>query len=240
MPIDVTGAANSILPLNRQDPRSVDAPQTGTVPPNGNNTPVRPDVEVNTALGQREAASRALVDEASSLGAQAQDNRELIGRLQTERDRVASGEDQNLSDTQRQTLEEERGRLTEDTFAALRRIRENVLEDPFGTGNFDAGALPEDGFFVRSPTETLDNLDSAVSALERQTELIDNQVDELQEAFNSEQDSRLSEGNTPIVDDQEAFQAAAELEQQIRDEAPFDINGLSEQDRSIVLGALQT
>ncbi|GGX67647.1 hypothetical protein [Saccharospirillum salsuginis] len=239
MPIDVTGAANSILPFNRQDPRPVDAPQTRTVPPNAE-TPAQPDVEVNTALGRREAANRALVDEASNLGAQAQDNRELIGRLQTERDRVAGGEDQGLSDTERQTLEEERGRLTEDTFAALRRIRENALEDPFGTGNFDAGALPDDGFFVRDPSQTLDNLDSAVSALERQTELIDNQVGELQEAFNSDRDNRLSDGNTPIVDDEEAFQAAAELEQQIREEAPFDINGLSQQDRSIVLGALQT
>lgn len=239
MAIDVTGAANSILPANRQDPRPVDAPQTRPVPP-PTQTPAQPDVAVDTALGQREAANRALVDEASDVGSRLQDNRDLINRLQTERERVATGDDQGLSDTQRQALEESRGQLSEDAFAALQRIRENALEDPFGTGNFDAGTLAEDGFFVRNPAQTLDNLDGAISALERQSELLGNRANELQDTFNAQQDSRLSEGNTPIVDNQEAVQAAADLQQQIRDEAPLDVNGLSQQDRSVVLGALQT
>lgn len=239
MPIDVTGAANSLLPLNRQEPRPLDTSGTPTVPPRIE-APEIPDVQVDTALGRREAANRALVDEASDLGVQVQDNRELLERLRTERERVANGDDLNLSDEERQPTLEDRRQLSEDTFAALRRIRENALEDPFGNGIYDAGTLAEDGFFIRDPSETLDNLDSAISALERQTELLDDRIGELQETFNSDRDTRLSEGNSPIIDNEEAVREAAQLELRIREEAPFDINGLSEQDRSIVLGALQT
>lgn len=240
MAIDVTGATNSILPLNRQEPRATETQSSPPAPARQDAPAVQPDVEVDTALGRREAANRALVNEASDVGVQLQENRELTERLRTERDRVATGEDNNLPEDARQTLQAERDQLSEDTFEALRRIRENALEAPFGNGNFDAGALPEEGFFVRNPAETLDNLDSAISALERQTELLGNQADELQETFNAGQDERLSEGNTPIENDREAVRVAAQLEQQIREETPFDVNGLSAQDRSVVLGALQT
>lgn len=242
MAIEVTGLSSSLTPINRPEPRAPeveDGPSPVVATEAINNRAPRQDVEIEMALRQRASGESALVEESSALANTQQERGELLDRLNTERERVAGGLDQNLSADEQQALDAERGQLTEDTLTALERIRANALASPFGNGMEDAGPLPENGFFVRDRSQTLDNLDTAISALERLAEQESGRINDLQASFNTSRSEQLSPGSQPVVDADEATYLAAEVSRQIRDEAPVDVNGLSTADRSTVLSVLQ-
>lgn len=244
MPIEPTGSFNTLNPLNRQD--TLGAPQTRasetalpqTVSPN--QAPAAADVRVDTSLDQRQAALRSQVQEANDLGVAQQDRGEVLEQLRGERDRLAQLGDDGATETDTENaLPADQSLISEDTFAALDRIRALALEDPFGTGSADAGPLADNGFFIRSRQDAVDTLDQAISALERQTDLDTGRLEELRAEFNNNQDAGLSEGNPPFGEGEDAGLAAAELAQSIREETPTDLFGLGEQDRETVLSALQ-
>lgn len=239
MAIDSIGLTGQLNPINRQETRTPDAPTVARQEPSNAERQAPPDVQVDTALGRREAASRALVQESSDLGVSQQEREALLDRLRTTRDALASGESGTSLDD-RQIASPEFRQLAEDSLEELQRIRENALADPFGQGIEDAGGLEVDGFFVRDLGQTLDNMNSVISALERQSALEGSRIDDLQATFDADQAGQLSPGNAPIGDSEEAAQVAAQLSEQIREETPLDINGLSTDQRSTVLNALQT
>lgn len=242
MAIEVTGLSSSLTPINRPEPKAPeveDGPSPVVSTEATNNRAPRQDVEIEMALRQRASGERALVEESSALANAQQERGELLGRLNTERDRVAEGLDQDLPTKERQALDAERGQLTEDTLTALERIRANALASPFGNGVEDAGPLPDNGFFVRDRNQTLDNLDTAISALERLAEQESGRITDLQASFSAWRSEQLSLGNQPVADADEATDLAAQVSRQIRDEAPVDVNGLSVADRSTVLSVLQ-
>lgn len=250
MPIEPTGSLNALNPLNRQDnlnaPASRNAEQATPPAPTPNQNAVEPDVQVDTNLDSRRAALRGQVQEANELVVAQQDRGELLSQLRTERERLAPVADDNAADTSDdndnaltdQAIDRS-SLLSEDSFAALERIRALALEDPFGVGSSDAGPLADNGFFVRSRTQAVDSLDQAISALERQTDLDTGRLQALQEEFNSNQSATLSEGNSPFSDADSAGSAAAQLALDIRQQAPTDLFGLAEEDRDTVLNALQ-
>ncbi|WP_108126686.1 hypothetical protein [Saccharospirillum mangrovi] len=250
MPIEPTGSLNALNPLNRQDslnaPATRNAEQATPAAPTPNQSAVEPDVQVDTSLDSRRAALRAQVQEANDLAVAQQDRGEVLEQLRGERERFG----QSASETPDEAVDEnaaqqpsqstENRQLSEDTFAALERIRALALEDPFGVGSADAGPLADNGFFVRSRTQTVDTLDRAISALERQSDRDTGRLAALQEAFNSNQSATLSEGNTPLPDSDSASSTAAQLASDIRQQRPTELFGLNEEDRDTVLSALQS
>ena len=240
MPIEPTGSLNPLNPLNRQD--SLNAPQTRAneqatqAPQSPNQNAVQADVEVDTSIDSRRAAIRAQVQEANELAVSQQDRGEVLDQLRGERERLAQNTDQADS---RSDQQENPRLVSEDSFAALERIRSLAVVDPLGTGSADAGPLADNGFFVRSRQEAVDTLDQAISALERQTDLDTGRLEELRETFNTNQDATLSEGNTAFTDGEEAGSAAAQIALDIREQTPTDLFGLGEDDRETVLSALQ-
>ncbi|MFG1497000.1 hypothetical protein ABMA57_10220 [Saccharospirillum sp. HFRX-1] len=240
MPIEPTGSLNNLNPLNRQDslnaPQTRAAEQTTPAPQSPNQNAVQADVQVDTSIDSRRAAIRSQVQEANELAVSQQDRGEVLEQLRGERERLAQGSD----DANDSTEQPESQRLvSEDTFAALERIRSLAVEDPFGTGSADAGPLADNGFFVRSRQDAVDTLDQAISALERQSDLDTGRLEELRETFNTNQDATLSEGNRAFSDGEEAGSAAAQLALDIREQTPTDLFGLGEEDRETVLSALQ-
>lgn len=241
MPIEPTGSLTGLNPLVRQD--TLDAPQTRSTeraapqPASPNQTAAEADVQVDTTLDSRRAASRAQVEQANELAVAQQDRGEVLEQLRGERERLTQNSDQNREANNAQP--ERTDLLSEDTFAALDRIRALALEDPFGTGAADAGPLADNGFFVRSRQQAVDTLDQAISALERQSELDTGRLEELRENFNQRQDASLSDGNTPFSNGEEAGSAAAQLALDIRQQTPTDLFGLGDEDRQTVLSALQ-
>lgn len=235
MAIDATGGINALTPLNRQDtPASQNQPAGAqTAPASGDSERAqRPaDVQVDTRIGQRQADNRARIQQASDLAVAQQDRGEVLERLRAEREQ--------LSDEAGTRGEGDRARLSEAVVEDLQRIRALALEDPFGNGPQDSGPLAADGFFTLDREAGIEALDQSISALERLQTADADRLEALREDFNTSQDAALSEGNPPFENGEDAGQAATELARQIRQETPLDLYGLSADDRSNVLSALQ-
>lgn len=243
MVIEVTGMGGGLTPINRPQPSNTQAekevtPVTPT--PRSDNRAPRQDVEVEMALRQRDASRRDQVEQSARIGEAQQQRVATLDVLNSERDRLTRNAELDLPVEERTALFANRAQQTEDTLEALQRIRENALADPFGTGDEDLGPLPADGFFSRDGnSRLLTELDSTISALERQSALAADRLTSVSETFNKSRDSQLSPGNSPIESREEAMRQAAQVSQQIREQTPLNVIGLTAEDRSAVLNALQ-
>lgn len=230
---DVTGSNATLGSITRPEPRTPQAPTPARQEPSNLERQVPgPDVQVDTRLDRRTSAERALVQEASSLAISQQSRGEVVDQLRNERDQIAEGGSTELTGSREQ--------LSAQAMEALQEIRERALSDPFGQGIEDLGPLPDDSFFVRDRGETLSNLNGTISALERFSQADSSQLDQLEQAFNDIQDSRLSEGNTSIASADEAAEVVTAVQQQLTTETLTDANGLTSIEASPVLDALQS
>lgn len=239
---DITGINNSLTPVNFPNRKESSADQ-GLTPVDPNRFIERGEpsvvVQVDTGLNQSGASSRELIQETSRIANAQQQRDDALNLLSAERDRLAESNELELPVSDRVALFANREQQPEQTLDTIQRIREGALAEPFGIREEDLGSLADNDSFLSAGDNALTDIDTATSALERQSTLAEARLNELQQSFNAARDNQLGPGSAPIESSEEAIQQAAQISEQIREQTPVNINGLSAEDRSAVLDVLQ-